>query len=83
MKPTRLAIAPKIFLSLAVGGVLGLLGIALVGSGAMGLVEGMHGGPVSAIILILLGLGPLYLGYVLVTSVVRMLRKPSNENVTK
>ena len=55
----------------------GLLGFALLGFGLAGLFGGIHGGPLSALILIVLGLGPAFVGYALARKGLRLARQKS------
>lgn len=49
--------------SLLAAGIIGLIGIAIFGFGVSGLVVGVHGGPITAGVMILFGSALLFIGY--------------------
>jgi len=67
---------------LFVGGITSLLGACLIVVGLIGIIVGMHGGPVSAGIAILLGVGPVYLGYSIIRKGWRLIRGAHKRRAT-
>jgi uncharacterized membrane protein len=62
-------------IAIAFGALSGILGVVMFSFGLMGFIVGIHGGPITSVILALLGSGPGFLGFILIRSGIQIMKR--------